>query len=221
MASVRASNPSSGGWNRTSGLRVQSAASLPASNCPGVREGGFEPPPPDSKSGSLPVSRFPRAPRGSRTRLSAWEARDRSARDASTRSSGIGESNPGRLVGSQDRAMDQSRDRRKERESNPQGSSLARFRAGCRRPSACPSVDRRAPAAGIEPASSRLTAGCSYQHELHRNRRVRQSGWPDSNRRSPAPEAGGLARLSHIPSRLVHRQVPSGSRTRTSAMARR
>jgi hypothetical protein len=41
-----------------------------SSNCPGVREGGFEPPPPDSKSGSLPVSRFPRAPRGSRTRLS-------------------------------------------------------------------------------------------------------------------------------------------------------
>jgi hypothetical protein len=29
--------------------------------------------------------------------------------------------------------------RRKERESNPQGSSLSRFRAGCRRPSACPS----------------------------------------------------------------------------------
>src|SRR6516164_9683585 len=40
------------------------------SNCPGVREGGFEPPPPDSKSGGLPVSRFPRAPRGSRTHLS-------------------------------------------------------------------------------------------------------------------------------------------------------
>ncbi len=53
---------------------------------------------------------------------------------------------------------------------------------------------RRAPAAGIEPASSRLTAGRSYQHELHRNhdRRIRQSGWPDSNRRSPAPEAGGF-----------------------------
>jgi hypothetical protein len=61
---------------------------------------------------------------------------------------------------------------------------------------------RSAPAAGIEPASPRLTAGRSYQHELHRNRRVSQSGWPDSNRRSPAPEAGGLARLSHIPSRL-------------------
>jgi hypothetical protein len=41
-----------------------------SSYCPGVREGGFEPPPPDSKSGSLPLSRFPRAPRGSRTRLS-------------------------------------------------------------------------------------------------------------------------------------------------------
>src|SRR5262249_41489893 len=32
-----------------------------------------------------------------------------------------------------------------------------------------------------------------------------ESGWPDSNRRSPAPKAGGLARLSYIPSRLVHR----------------
>ncbi len=37
---------------------------------PRIREGGFEPPPPESKSGSLPVSRFPSAPRGSRTRLS-------------------------------------------------------------------------------------------------------------------------------------------------------
>ena len=48
-----------------------------SSNYPGVvdsgtriREEGFEPPPPDSKSGGLPISRFPRAPRGSRTRLS-------------------------------------------------------------------------------------------------------------------------------------------------------
>src|SRR6266487_32925 len=30
--------------------------------------------------------------------------------------------------------------KRKERESNSQGSSLGRFRDGCRRPSACPSV---------------------------------------------------------------------------------
>ena len=78
---------SSEGWNRTSGLHVQSVASLPAATAPesSIREGGFEPPPPDSKSGSLPVSRFPRAPRGSRTRLSGLEDRClcRSARDAS------------------------------------------------------------------------------------------------------------------------------------------
>jgi hypothetical protein len=68
----RASEISSEGWNRTSGLHVQSVASLPAATAPesSIREGGFEPPPPDSKSGSLPVSRFPRAPCGSRTRLS-------------------------------------------------------------------------------------------------------------------------------------------------------
>jgi hypothetical protein len=59
--------------------------------------------------------------------------------------SGIGDSNPGRLVGSQEScrwtnpAMS-SIDKRKERELNPQGSSLARVRIGCRRQSACPSV---------------------------------------------------------------------------------
>jgi hypothetical protein len=58
--------------------------------------------------------------------------------------------------------------RRKERELNPQGSSLARFRIGCRRQSACPSVsgicwrlnlDRsiRAPAGGVEPPIVALT----------------------------------------------------------------
>ncbi len=41
---------------------------------------------------------------------------------------------------------------RKERESNPQGSSLVRVRAGCRRPSACPSVS--VGTAGFEPAFS-------------------------------------------------------------------
>ncbi len=51
---------------------------------------------------------------------------------------------------------------RKERESNPQGSSLGRFRDGCHRQLACPSV--QAAAAGIEPAivsltGSRLTIG--------------------------------------------------------------
>ena len=68
---------------------------------------------------------------------------------------------------------------------------------------------RPAPAAGIEPASPRLTAGRSYQHELHRNRRIGQSGWPDLNRRFPAPKAGGLARLSYIPSHLADK-CPAG-----------
>jgi hypothetical protein len=59
--------------------------------------------------------------------------------------SGIGDSNPGRLVGSQEscRWTNPARrqiQERKERELNPQGSSLARVRIECRRQSACPSV---------------------------------------------------------------------------------
>jgi hypothetical protein len=54
------------------------------------------------------------------------------------------------------------RNKRKERELNPQGLSLGRFRDGCHRQLACPSV--QAAAAGIEPAivsltGSRLTIG--------------------------------------------------------------
>lgn len=58
------------------GLGIEPAASAfrarrhDQQQLPRIREGGFEPPPPDSMSASLPVSRFPRAPRGSRTRLS-------------------------------------------------------------------------------------------------------------------------------------------------------
>ena len=61
--------------------------------------------------------RVPCESRGSRTRLARLEAWSlcRSAKDT-------------RVV------------KRKERESNPQGSSLDRFRGGCRRQSACPSV---------------------------------------------------------------------------------
>ena len=58
---------SSGGWNRTSGLRVQSAASLPAATAPGsergrvgrVRGEGFEPPTVRSKAGWPTVGRSP------------------------------------------------------------------------------------------------------------------------------------------------------------------
>ena len=192
---------------------------------PRIREGGFEPPPPDSKSGSLPVSRFPRAPRGSRTRLSDLGSPRLTARPGThqpllrVRDRGVEPRSPGWKPGVV--PLDQSRKKQAEGEGVEPSRLIAR--PGSSRvpsPVGLP-FHRRAPAAGIEPASPRLTAGRSYQHELHRNCRVRQSGWPDSNRRFPAPKAGGLARLSYIPSRLVHRQVPSGSRTRTSAMARR
>ena len=85
---------------------------LPRSRRFGKEE--FEPPPPDSKSGSLPVSRFPRASRGSRTRLSDLGSPCLTARPGRYDSmphplsfdSGsivrIGDSNPGRLVGSQE-----------------------------------------------------------------------------------------------------------------------
>ena len=114
-----------------------------SSNCPGVREGGFEPPPPDSKSGSLPLADSRERPAGVEPACRTWQAR-LTARPGTHQhrfECGIGESNPGRLVGSQESChwTNPADCRRKERESNPQGSSLARVRAGCRRPSACPS----------------------------------------------------------------------------------
>jgi hypothetical protein len=127
---------SCGGWNRTSGLLIQSQASLPAATAPQsvfndvrrsrkVRGEGFEPPLPASKADGLPLadprmmcvrlSIQRRVPCGSRTRLSGLEDRClcRSAK--------------GTLCFSQ------------------------------------------AAAAGIEPASRRLTDACPYQHEHHRN----------------------------------------------------
>ena len=197
MTSVRL-EPSSGGWNRTSGLHVQSAASLPAATAP---EFGKE----DSNlhrliqsQASLPLADSRERPAGVEPACPAWKtgASDRSAKDANRR------------CGSGRRG---SRTLKAHRSPGFEPGAVAHRLA---------LPHRRAPAAGIEPASSRLTAGRSYQHELHRNRRVRQSGWPDSNRRSPAPEAGGLPGFPT--SRVArHRQVPSGSRTRTSAMARR
>ena len=125
---------------------------------------------------------------------------------------GIGESNPGRLVGSQESCH----------WTNPaacSGRRGSRTLKAHRSPGLEPGAvagrlalpDRRAPAPGIEPASSRSTAGRSCQHELHRNCRVRQSGWPDSNRRSPAPKAGGFPGFptsrrvaGHLPSYISH-----------------
>jgi hypothetical protein len=153
-----------GDWDQVPGAGIEPAASAFRARrhyhqqLPRIREGGFEPPPPDSKSGSLPISRFPRAPRGSRTRLSGLGSPSLTARPGTHRINshiecGIGDSNPGgtplgsRLVGSQESCpwTNPAACMRKERESNPQGSGhrpkggRARVRAGCRRPSACPS----------------------------------------------------------------------------------
>jgi hypothetical protein len=77
-----------------------------SSNCPGVseliREEGLEPSSPESKSGSLPVSRFPSRKRQSDLWVplpATWPETIGRLYDLK---SGIGDSNPGRLVGSQE-----------------------------------------------------------------------------------------------------------------------
>ena len=125
-----------------------------------------------------------------------------------------------RLAGLEDRCLCRSAKstcclKRKVRESNPSRRlrALDRFRGGCRRQSACPSVLWKAPVEGLEPSLVGLT-GRRLTVWPHRNV---ESGWLDWNQRSRAPEARASTRLSHT---LISR-APSGSRTHTSAMARR
>ena len=138
------------------------------SNCPGVREGGLEPPPPDSKSGSLPISRFPRAPRGSRTRLSDLASPRLTARPGTHRINdcfecGIGESNPGRLVGSQESChwTNPADFRRKGRESNPQGLSP---RPGSNRVPSPVGLPLRFTARPFTPSFTAFAGGCDKPH---------------------------------------------------------
>ena len=91
--------------------------------------------------------------------------------------------------------------RRKERESNPQGSSLDRFRGGCHRPLACPSV--KAAVAGIEPASGRLTAAYPYQHGSHRIS-VRTAGF------EPAISCARGTRNTRLSYVLFNQERPAG-----------
>ena len=85
-----------------------------------VRGGGFEPSLTASKAGGLPLADPRECPVGVEPTFPAWKAGAFAARP---------------------RAHELSR--RKERESNPQGSSLDRFRNGCHRQLACPSVKLR------------------------------------------------------------------------------
>ncbi len=84
----------------------------------------------------------------------------------------------------------QGRTRRKVRESNPQGLRSSRFERGAiaRAPCTHGRLDlpyHEAAAAGIEPASGRLTAAYPYQHGFHR---TTKSGRRDLNPRSRAPD---------------------------------
>jgi hypothetical protein len=83
-----------------------------------------------------------------------------------------------------------------------------------------PRDERKVPC-GSRARLSGLEARCLAARPRARPRpsaRGSQSGRPDSNRRSPGPEPGGLP---SFPTPRNNAEVPSGSRTRTSAMARR
>ena len=101
--------------------------------------------------------------------------------------------------------------KRKERESNSQGSSLDCFRDSCHRPLACPSViELRRQESNLRRA--RLTVACPYQHGPHRNR-VGTVGFEPT---ISCFRSTRNCQLSHTP----NARAPSGNRTRTSAMAR-
>ena len=149
--------PSSGGWNRTNGLLVQGQASLPAATAPESHTLPLSPP-----GGGQGEGKF--GEKGSNLhRLVQGQV---AYRLADPRECPVGVE-PTYLVWKTSTFATRPRAQgRKERELNPQGSSLGRFQDGCHRQLACPSV--RAAAAGIEPAivsltGSRLTIG------LHRS----------------------------------------------------
>ncbi len=79
---------------------------------------------------------------------------------------------------------------------------------------------------GLEPSSPRHGRGIFAARRPVRPDRTGQSGWPDSNRRSPAPKTGGLPGFptSRDPSILRYRGAdddPSESRTLFPAIKRR
>ena len=124
---------------------------------------------------------------------------------------------------------------------------LDRFRGGCHRQLACPSVwsSRKAAAAGIEPASGRLTAAYPYQHGSRRNRvgavgfeptiscsqgtrnsrlsytPQQKSTQPESNRHFLHGKQIGFRYImgAVLRNRIVKdRRAPGGSRTRVAAL---
>jgi hypothetical protein len=143
---------SSGGWNRTNVLLVQSQASLPTATAPecllhSVRGGGFEPPSPDSKSGSLPLADprsclSQRVPCGNRTHVSSLEGWRLMPFGQGHTQSGRGES----------------RTHKAHRSTVFETVAITHW------------LVLPAAVTGIEPVSVRLTGACPYQHGPHRNR---------------------------------------------------
>ena len=132
LASVAASTSStSGGWNRTNDLLVQSQASLPAATTP------------DRSSCWTPPWRPKFGEKGSNLRLlvQSQAAYLKPIPDRVINKSALRESNPPSQLGRLGPLpIGQGHAKRKERKSNPQGLLLARVRAGCHRQLACPSV---------------------------------------------------------------------------------
>ena len=96
------------------------------------------------------------------------------------------------------RARDYSK--RKEGESNPQGSDARP--ASNRLPSPIGLPFRKAAATGIEPVSGRLSAACSYQHELHRNK----VGVVRFELTISCAQGRRIPRLSHTPHKSIQRE---------------
>ena len=181
-----------------------------------VRGGGVEPPSPGSRPGSLPLAdprSRSRAPCGNRTRfasLEGWRLCRSAKGTCVVKAEGEGVE-PSRLI--------------------------ARPLSG-RLPSPVGLPFRKAAVAGIEPATRRLTGARPYQHRPHRNRSQDGGIWtrdlvlPKHAEYQaflrPACEPGtnhapGRRRVTTTdePIRSGLRRAPSGSRTRTFAMARR
>ncbi len=188
MTSVDCHSTSSGGWNRTNGLLVQSQASLPAATTPDhvvfrtitssaqVRGEGFEPPSPGSKPGSLPLA-DPRSyfeqecPAGVEPASPAWKAGTSAARP-------------------------RARSKRKERESNPQGFIARLFSRQLPSPIGLPF---RYPSCGGRNRTCdqwRLTGACLYQHRPHRNA---ESGVVGFEPTISCSRSRRNSRLSHTP----------------------
>ena len=103
--------------------------------------------------------------------------------------------------------------RRKGRESNAQGIIEMPIALRTHMPSPLGLPFRKAAAAGIEPASARLTAAHPYQHGNHRIRSVRTAGI------EPAFSCSQGTRDTRLP-HVLKLRAPSGNRTHASAMAR-